>query len=159
MRTVYLIFTAATIAACLYILHTFDLAIASVSAVPVIIGFAYNGWSNYETWLAALWIDNEPYSQEYVLDLAREADYDPSTMRPLLEQGYDDLRPDIPSGLFSDLLNAAIGRIDWHELAEAYCEQARDDDGVAKCAICEVYYDTADLDHRGWCQGCASHEA
>jgi len=38
MRTVYLIFAAATIAACLYILHTFGIAIANVSTVPVLLG-------------------------------------------------------------------------------------------------------------------------
>lgn len=24
----------------------------------------YNGYTNYETWLVSLWLDNEPYSNE-----------------------------------------------------------------------------------------------
>ena len=35
----------------------------------------HNGWSNYETWLAALWIDNEGYAggSDEILDNARDA--------------------------------------------------------------------------------------
>ena len=29
----------------------------------------YNGWKNYETWLVALWIDNEQSSYSYAREL------------------------------------------------------------------------------------------
>ena len=29
----------------------------------------YNGWSNKETWLINLWINNDPYLQENLLDI------------------------------------------------------------------------------------------
>lgn len=33
----------------------------------------YNGWSNYETWAVALWLDNDEASQEFCRELARNA--------------------------------------------------------------------------------------
>ena len=32
---------------------------------------SYNGWSNYETWLVNLWIDNEPGTSEEARGIAR----------------------------------------------------------------------------------------
>ena len=38
----------------------------------------HNGYYNYETWLTALWIDNDQFLNETVHDMAREAkDFDP----------------------------------------------------------------------------------
>jgi len=31
----------------------------------------YNGWANYETWNAALWLDNEPAYQEWAREWVR----------------------------------------------------------------------------------------
>ena len=33
---------------------------------------AYNGWSNYETWNVALWLDNDEGSYNYWQDRTRE---------------------------------------------------------------------------------------
>jgi hypothetical protein len=32
----------------------------------------YNGWTNYETWLVNLWMDNDPGSQDYYRETAKE---------------------------------------------------------------------------------------
>ena len=32
----------------------------------------YNGWTNYETWATALWLDNERESYDYWREQARE---------------------------------------------------------------------------------------
>jgi hypothetical protein len=32
----------------------------------------YNGWTNYETWLVKLWIDNDEGSYHYWTERARE---------------------------------------------------------------------------------------
>ena len=29
----------------------------------------YSGWTNYETWLVKLWLDNDQWSQEKMLEL------------------------------------------------------------------------------------------
>ena len=33
----------------------------------------YNGWNNYETWLTALWIDNDCGSYQYRCELVEQA--------------------------------------------------------------------------------------
>ena len=32
----------------------------------------YNGWTNWETWIVNVWIDNDQKLSEYVGDMARE---------------------------------------------------------------------------------------
>jgi hypothetical protein len=32
----------------------------------------YNGWTNYETWVTALWLDNDQATQEYWQEIACE---------------------------------------------------------------------------------------
>jgi len=95
----------------------------------------YNGWTNYETWLWKLWIDNDQGSYEYwreqtqgILDdgdLAPE--YDWETLRDVqvaalaeqLESDADEGAEMLTgvTGPFADLLTGALGRIDWREIA------------------------------------------
>lgn len=109
----------------------------------------YNGWKNYETWAVALWIDNEESSQNYWLDRAREAwaerdepfgweatiDYHPKAEDRALTRLTDALREehnaqadDMVKGanVFSDLLNAALGSVDWREVADHMLSTARE---------------------------------
>ena len=80
----------------------------------------YNGWKNKETWLVNLWLRdrfdmdkedgieiNADYIQEYVEEMASA----------LMES------PDA-NGFLADLLNCAIGEIDYREIAKYYEEAA-----------------------------------
>lgn len=92
----------------------------------------YNGWSNYETWVVNLWIDNEESSQKRWVERAAELvqgaiDDEPAedpktialdTLADELEAEHDDATPEL-SGVFSDLLTHALGRVDWREIAES----------------------------------------
>ena len=94
----------------------------------------YNGWTNYETWNWKLWIDNDYGSYEYwreqaqALNSSAKAQYDFETdrdaaIRALAEQLEEDSEQAAEqfmasqSGPFADLLNAAVGRIEWREIA------------------------------------------
>lgn len=90
-------------------------------------GEKYNGWTNYETWLVNLWIDNEQYSQEYWQERAvkccqinggknNDAIYD---LRKELEEEIKDSdgRPEL-YGMYNDLLTAALSSVNWREIAE-----------------------------------------
>jgi hypothetical protein len=83
----------------------------------------YNGWPSYETWLVFTWLTNDPLTYADCIDLAREADDAHDTADAL--KGYvEDLSPLVEeASLFTDLVTAALGHVDWASLAR----QFRDD--------------------------------
>ena len=90
----------------------------------------YNGWSNYETWICKLWLDNDSslyneiqnwLSDKTVTDL-------PSKLKSLILE----MCPVLSASLYSDLLNTAISEIDFYEIAEYYLENEMEDQ------ICEL---------------------
>jgi len=81
----------------------------------------YQGWHNYETWVVALWIDNEQCLQEEIFDIGRACS-DPAAFADMIKEFIDELAPDLEASMFSDLLNSALGEVDWFELARTYRE-------------------------------------
>jgi hypothetical protein len=84
----------------------------------------YNGWKNYETWIVALWINNDQGLQETVHDMARDcvdnehANYD---LSHAIKDMIEEMNPlNDTADLFTDLLNAALSEVDWYELAESF---------------------------------------
>ena len=73
----------------------------------------YNGWSNRETWLANLWLDEM---------LASEVTEGHEVTADLVETLIDEMisATDVDGGLTYDLLMTAVDRINYHEIAEAY---------------------------------------
>ena len=95
----------------------------------------YNGWTNYETWVVNLWIDNEQGSQLYWAERAEEiartsheSDYltrQENARRDLaeaLKSEHEDAQPELP-GVFGDLLGHALGGVDWDEIAAAMLDE------------------------------------
>lgn len=106
----------------------------------------YNGWTNYETWAANLWIDNDEGSQEYALRLAEKAwgerKHDPhgfiasgvvtaertavhnlaTMLKDWREEEMPIDSPALAGTVWADLLSAAFGEINWTEIAEHYIE-------------------------------------
>lgn len=93
----------------------------------------YNGWTNYETWNVALWLDNDQGSQEHwhgmakmYLRLSTADSYmtqdEQATGRlavALKEEVQDgDSKPDLGASMYSDLLNAALSEVNFYEIAE-----------------------------------------
>ena len=75
----------------------------------------YNGWSNYETWQANLWLGDDD------ADYMRESgDVTPEIVREYAEQALSDDRDELPGGLIGDIVNAWLSTVDWRELAEHY---------------------------------------
>lgn len=89
----------------------------------------YNGWTNYETWLVKLWRDNEPEDYHYWRDAAREIPDSHagkvSNLANDLRAHYQDAAADKfgTAGLFSDLIGAALGEVNWREIAEHLLEE------------------------------------
>lgn len=101
----------------------------------------YNGWKNYETWLVGLWLGNDEADYKYWQGAAAEckraaADglgnpYADSTeqaarllladrLKDELENAKDDLLEanKLEASLWADLLGAALGQVDWFEVAD-----------------------------------------
>lgn len=86
----------------------------------------YNGWTNYETWLAALWIDNDQGSYQHRLSLVQEVqdnypddeDKQAYQLSLLIKDWIEELNPfNDQANLFVDLINAALSEVNWREIA------------------------------------------
>jgi len=87
----------------------------------------YNGWWNYETWVTNLWLSNDEGSDHDVRRLARYAD-DASALDGSLKDYVEEAMPDLGACLASDLLSAALSKVDWYEIAEHYWEDVHEHD-------------------------------
>lgn len=94
----------------------------------------YNGWTNYETWNLALWIDNEQGSYEYWRERAQEVYQDTKegddrkhdatvSLADQLKAETEEAAPEI-TGFYADVLGAAISEVNWFEIAEHWIEEA-----------------------------------
>jgi hypothetical protein len=101
----------------------------------------YNGWRNYETWVAALWLDNDarefwPYWENAARKALRDAGETTTTarMEAACAALADRLRTEVEEaapaldGMYADLLSAALSEIDWHEIAQDHLEEIDWDD-------------------------------
>lgn len=98
----------------------------------------YNGWTNYETWNVALWLDNDQGSQEYWRDAAEQAYRDADkgedrkwdatcVVADQLKDEINEAAPDLGATCFADLLGAALSEVNWREIAEHYVDDVMGD--------------------------------
>ena len=87
----------------------------------------HNGWSNYETWNVALWVDNDQGAYEHRCEMARRA-RSPHALASNVKEWVEDMAPDLGTTMFADLLNAALSEVDWYEIAENWYAEAHEDD-------------------------------
>lgn len=93
----------------------------------------YNGWTNSETWRVNLWLNNDEYLDAQSRAITREADdaYEAATeLQGWVESAVCGEALEGAS-LASDLLGAALRRVNWEEIAEAYREDMPDEDSDA----------------------------
>ena|SRR3990172_6722400 len=94
---------------------------------------SYNGWTNYETWATALWIDNEEstyHERQALAQSFKQDEDDPDSVADvagyavrLCDWVQNELMPDLGASLAADLLGAALSEINWHEIAESWLEE------------------------------------
>lgn len=92
----------------------------------------YNGWTNYETWNVALWIDNEEGSYDYWRDRAREClddnDNDKGeAVNDLRKALADEIEENNPlagqSSMYADILSANLREVNWYEIAANWIDE------------------------------------
>lgn len=81
----------------------------------------YNGWTNYETWLVKLWMDNDQGSYIMFNEWAKESE-DIYTLSNQVKDFFEEENPMESAGVFTDLLNSALSEVNWDEIARALKE-------------------------------------
>lgn len=87
----------------------------------------YNGWTNYETWLCKLWLDNDGELEYFERDARRMLDNgnDTDSIVDAIagelslswhERAYEQLEG---IGFLSDLVASALGAVNYREIASA----------------------------------------
>lgn len=88
----------------------------------------YNGWTNYETWLVKLWMDNEEGSNRMWNEAAENCvkrHSDTSVLADMLKEEHENSLPEL-RGFAADLLNAALSEVNWFEIAESLLNDAKE---------------------------------
>ena len=96
----------------------------------------YNGWTNYETWLANLWLDQDGYAIEEISNVClglmgswddkadvswRLADH----IKDMMQEWIDNAQ-DAQNGFVTDLISAAFQQINFREIAGHFYDELKD---------------------------------
>ncbi len=81
----------------------------------------YNGWTNHETWLANMWLNNEEYGYHVLCEALTRPD--PASRTEWLQEqvraAYTEMSNRIGgSCMWSDLLTLSMSRVNWLEIVE-----------------------------------------
>ena len=93
----------------------------------------YNGWTNYETWLVNIWVDNDKKLYFMMKDIINSHDWTDKAyeLSKVLQETYEQQAENtgLKVGLMSDLLNGALRAVNWYELADHYITDYKDEEG------------------------------
>jgi len=73
----------------------------------------YNGWTNWETWNVALWIDND---ESLYRQRCRTSQWDSGMVSEFVQKLMPDGTPDMDCG-------CELNKVDWHEIAESWNDE------------------------------------
>ncbi len=79
----------------------------------------YNGWTNLETWQAALWLGEHNY-HGILLDKWKDDGEIPIVEPEDINDFVVEIMLPEAEGIVADILNGWLARINWREIAESY---------------------------------------
>ena len=89
----------------------------------------YNGWSNYETWNANLWIDNDWHLSERIALITcdyfssfEDLDQITNLVANDIKELFLDFMPELEPSFYSDVMAASLREVNFHEIARHYVE-------------------------------------
>lgn len=80
----------------------------------------YAGWNTFQTWVANLWLMNDEFLYETVVELVRNASSKRELAYELIELIRDITDYESQNPFTKEIINTFIDNVDWYELAEAY---------------------------------------
>lgn len=100
---------------------------------------SYNGWTNYETWIVKLWMDNEETTQYFFwrdvsfgvwnsaieTETATRSEHARHELAEVLKEEYEHELPEL-AGPYRDLVGAALTRVDWFQIADSLLDEQDD---------------------------------
>lgn len=87
----------------------------------------YQGWANYPTWTVNMWLTNDQEMNNAAIYLTETAP-DISQLAQELEKVISrraERHLRVKASFVADLLNWALGQVDWNELAEEFWAELR----------------------------------
>ena len=92
----------------------------------------YNGWTNYETWVINIWVDNDEEIYLTIRDIINSYDWTGKTyeLSKVLQEWYDKKveKLGLENGVMHDLLTGALSAVNWYELADHYITDYKDEE-------------------------------
>jgi len=104
----------------------------------------YEGWTNYDTWVVHLWLTNvhgdylywreqagthlrnAPHADQVEQRIWTVAEAARFGLADQLRDEIEDASPIKAASVYTDLLGAAIGDINWHEVAQVFIEEVQE---------------------------------
>lgn len=77
----------------------------------------FQGWKNYETWVTALWISNDYHLCQSISDVIESEGDAEKYIKEIIEEHSPRI-----DGLYDDLLQSSIAKIDYREIVENYAD-------------------------------------
>jgi hypothetical protein len=105
------------------------------SIIESLIKEDYQGWKNYATWGVALILDNNRDMYEYMQQQVKAAMASSVELSSQIVELGDIIREyveglveealDTSNEMAAQLINVALGEVDWNEIAKSYIEEER----------------------------------
>ena len=96
----------------------------------------YNGFSNWETWVVNLWMDNDSelyghYGEMAHTEVSKDKERAVFKLSLILQAEFVEWMPEW-EGVYMELLSGAMTKVNWHQVARHLVERVEEEENHAK---------------------------